>query len=305
LRKLRRNKPHILPRKRTIARARQLASTAMTDVLAADGCRHEVRQASSTRRLERPLRRAPTARSCEARSTSCGSARSTSSTRVRGSPVHARGRSYSVKPTSSARARAIIPRTRSVAVSDDVPVAVYDGLIHRCGATSRRSSATKICAGACSVSTSCTLTTRTCRSWRRSRRTSASMKRSRRSSRRCSRSGRVRAHARDGLRNAGAIATRRKGKRSGAFSSGSYGAPPYILMNYKEDVFSTSTRSRTKRAFDAHLVLAEDAALSGLQLPDLPRGGRLDVQRGAPDALPARADRRPEDARLHHQPADR
>jgi oligoendopeptidase F len=29
-----------------------------------------------------------------------------------------------------------------------------------------------------------------------------------------------------------------KGKRSGAFSSASYGAPPYILMNYKEDVFS-------------------------------------------------------------------
>src|ERR1051325_1050415 len=29
-----------------------------------------------------------------------------------------------------------------------------------------------------------------------------------------------------------------KGKRSGAFSSGSYGSPPYILMNYKEDVFS-------------------------------------------------------------------
>src|SRR5437762_3363972 len=29
-----------------------------------------------------------------------------------------------------------------------------------------------------------------------------------------------------------------KGKRSGAFSSGSYEAPPYILMNYKEDVFA-------------------------------------------------------------------
>jgi oligoendopeptidase F len=29
-----------------------------------------------------------------------------------------------------------------------------------------------------------------------------------------------------------------KAKRSGAFSSGSYGAPPYILMNYKEDVFA-------------------------------------------------------------------
>ncbi len=29
-----------------------------------------------------------------------------------------------------------------------------------------------------------------------------------------------------------------KGKRSGAFSSSSYGNPPYILMNFKEDVFS-------------------------------------------------------------------
>ncbi|MFH1067669.1 MAG: oligoendopeptidase F [bacterium] len=29
-----------------------------------------------------------------------------------------------------------------------------------------------------------------------------------------------------------------KGKRSGAFSSSSYGNPPYILMNYKEDVFA-------------------------------------------------------------------
>jgi oligoendopeptidase F len=29
-----------------------------------------------------------------------------------------------------------------------------------------------------------------------------------------------------------------KGKRSGAFSSGSYGGPPYILMNFKDDVFA-------------------------------------------------------------------
>lgn len=29
-----------------------------------------------------------------------------------------------------------------------------------------------------------------------------------------------------------------KGKRSGAFSSGSFSSPPYIMMNYKEDVFS-------------------------------------------------------------------
>ncbi len=29
-----------------------------------------------------------------------------------------------------------------------------------------------------------------------------------------------------------------RGKHSGAFSSGSYGSPPYLLMNYKDDVFS-------------------------------------------------------------------
>jgi oligoendopeptidase F len=43
----------------------------------------------------------------------------------------------------------------------------------------------------------------------------------------------------DGLRGGGwCDRYETKGKRSGAFSSGSYDAPPYILMNYKEDVFS-------------------------------------------------------------------
>jgi oligoendopeptidase F len=42
----------------------------------------------------------------------------------------------------------------------------------------------------------------------------------------------------DGLRSRWCDRYETKGKRSGAFSSGSYGAPPYILMNYKEDVFS-------------------------------------------------------------------
>jgi oligoendopeptidase F len=42
----------------------------------------------------------------------------------------------------------------------------------------------------------------------------------------------------DGMRNRWCDRYETKGKRSGAFSSGSYGAPPYILMNYKEDVFS-------------------------------------------------------------------
>ncbi len=41
-----------------------------------------------------------------------------------------------------------------------------------------------------------------------------------------------------GLRGRWADRYETKGKRSGAFSSSSYGNPPYILMNYKEDVFS-------------------------------------------------------------------
>src|SRR5437660_3618084 len=42
----------------------------------------------------------------------------------------------------------------------------------------------------------------------------------------------------EGLRGRWCDRYETKGKRSGAFSSGSYGAPPYILMNYKEDVFT-------------------------------------------------------------------
>ncbi|MEP6602529.1 MAG: oligoendopeptidase F [Spartobacteria bacterium] len=42
----------------------------------------------------------------------------------------------------------------------------------------------------------------------------------------------------DGLRGRWCDRYESKGKRSGAFSSGSYGAPPYILMNYKDDVFA-------------------------------------------------------------------
>ena len=42
----------------------------------------------------------------------------------------------------------------------------------------------------------------------------------------------------EGLRGRWCDRYETKGKRSGAFSSGSYGALPYILMNYKEDVFA-------------------------------------------------------------------
>jgi oligoendopeptidase F len=42
----------------------------------------------------------------------------------------------------------------------------------------------------------------------------------------------------DGLRGRWCDRYETKGKRSGAFSSSSYHAPPYMLMNYKEDVFA-------------------------------------------------------------------
>src|SRR5881275_2231997 len=42
----------------------------------------------------------------------------------------------------------------------------------------------------------------------------------------------------DGLRGRWCDRYETKGKRSGAFSSSSYHAPPYILMNYKDDVFA-------------------------------------------------------------------
>ena len=67
-----------------------------------------------------------------------------------------------------------------------------------------------------------------------------------------------------------------KGKRSGAFSSSSYGAPPYILMNYKEDVFADiytlaheaghsmhtwfSQKSQTFQDYDYPIFLAEVAS---------------------------------------------
>src|SRR5208282_5951739 len=42
----------------------------------------------------------------------------------------------------------------------------------------------------------------------------------------------------NGLRSRWVDRYETKGKRSGAFASSSYGNPPYVLMNYKADVFS-------------------------------------------------------------------
>lgn len=80
----------------------------------------------------------------------------------------------------------------------------------------------------------------------------------------------------EGLRNRWCDRYETKGKRSGAFSSGSYEAPPYMLMNYKEDVFSDvytlaheaghsmhswfSQRSQMFQDYDYPIFLAEVAS---------------------------------------------
>jgi oligoendopeptidase F len=52
-----------------------------------------------------------------------------------------------------------------------------------------------------------------------------------------------------------------KGKRSGAFSSGSYGAPPYILMNYKDDVFADVYTLAHEAGHSMHTWLAQKSQL--------------------------------------------
>ncbi len=50
-----------------------------------------------------------------------------------------------------------------------------------------------------------------------------------------------------------------KGKRSGAFSSGSYGAPPFILMNYKDDVFADVYTLAHEAGHSMHTWFAQQA----------------------------------------------
>ncbi|MGZ5003191.1 MAG: M3 family oligoendopeptidase, partial [Chthoniobacterales bacterium] len=80
----------------------------------------------------------------------------------------------------------------------------------------------------------------------------------------------------EGLRGRWCDRYETKGKRSGAFSCGSYSAPPYILMNYKSDVFSDvytlaheaghsmhtwfSQKSQTFQDYDYPIFLAEVAS---------------------------------------------
>ena len=52
-----------------------------------------------------------------------------------------------------------------------------------------------------------------------------------------------------------------KGKRSGAFSSGSYGASPYILMNYKEDVLADVYTLAHEAGHSMHTWFAQKSQL--------------------------------------------
>jgi oligoendopeptidase F len=65
----------------------------------------------------------------------------------------------------------------------------------------------------------------------------------------------------EGLRGRWCDRYETKGKRSGAFSSGSYGAPPYILMNYKEDVFADVYTLAHEAGHSMHSWLSQNAQL--------------------------------------------
>ena len=52
-----------------------------------------------------------------------------------------------------------------------------------------------------------------------------------------------------------------RGKRSGAFSSASYGAPPYILMNFKEDVFADVYTLAHEAGHSMHSWLSQTSQL--------------------------------------------
>jgi oligoendopeptidase F len=52
-----------------------------------------------------------------------------------------------------------------------------------------------------------------------------------------------------------------KGKRSGAFSSASYGAPPFILMNYKDDVFADVYTLAHEAGHSMHTWFAQQSQL--------------------------------------------
>jgi oligoendopeptidase F len=65
----------------------------------------------------------------------------------------------------------------------------------------------------------------------------------------------------EGLRGRWCDRYETKGKRSGAFSSGSYSAPPYILINYKEDVFADVYTLAHEAGHSMHSWFSQNAQL--------------------------------------------
>ena len=65
----------------------------------------------------------------------------------------------------------------------------------------------------------------------------------------------------EGLRGRWCDRYETKGKRSGAFSSGSYGAPPFILMNYKDDVFADIYTLAHEAGHSMHTWFSQKAQL--------------------------------------------
>jgi oligoendopeptidase F len=65
----------------------------------------------------------------------------------------------------------------------------------------------------------------------------------------------------EGLRGRWCDRYENKNKRSGAFSAGSYGAPPYILMNYKDDVFADVYTLAHEAGHSMHTFLAQKTQL--------------------------------------------
>src|SRR5437762_6863391 len=65
----------------------------------------------------------------------------------------------------------------------------------------------------------------------------------------------------EGLRGRWCDRYETKGKRSGAFSSGSYGKPPYILMNYKDDVFADVYTLAHEAGHSMHSWFAQNSQL--------------------------------------------
>ena len=78
-----------------------------------------------------------------------------------------------------------------------------------------------------------------------------------------------------------------KGKRSGAFSYGTYTSPPYIMMNYKSDVFSDVYTLAHEAGHSMHTWYAQRTQnYQNYHYPDFPRGGRFDFQRDPADRTP-------------------